>query len=243
MALVQCQFYSEVLNLSMSMNVILPQKGKNHPTLYLLHGLSDNHSIWLRRTSIERYVDGMNLAIVMPEVHRSFYTDMACGGRYWTYISEELPEIAQSMFSLSDKREQTYVAGLSMGGYGAFKLALGKPETFSAGASLSGALDIVYRSKDKSIISKWEDIFGDLNDLPGSENDLFHLSEVVQKSKFKPRLYQCCGTEDFLYQDNLNFLDHATKLGLDLTYEEGPGDHQWGYWDTQIQRVLKWLYI
>jgi S-formylglutathione hydrolase FrmB len=136
MALIHCNFFSEVLKLSTSMYVILPQRTQNqigmqgtvkkdkHPTLYLLHGLSDDHTIWLRRTSIERYVANLGLAVVMPEVHRSFYTDMVNGYNYWTFISEELPEIARSFFPLSDKREDNFVAGLSMGGYGAFKLAL-----------------------------------------------------------------------------------------------------------------------
>lgn len=128
MALIQCQFYSEVLGLSTSMNVILPQatrsqigmEGKQgtgpHPTLYLLHGLSDDDSTWLRRTSIERYVASMGLAVVMPQVHRSFYTNMEQGAAYWTFISEELPALARSFFPLSDKREDNFVAGLSMGG-------------------------------------------------------------------------------------------------------------------------------
>lgn len=103
--------------------------GNLHPTLYLLHGLSDDDSIWLRRTSIERYVAQMGIAVVMPQVHRSFYTDMAAGGQYWTFISEELPALARSFFPLSAKREDNFVAGLSMGGYGALKLGLRKPET------------------------------------------------------------------------------------------------------------------
>ncbi len=137
------------------MHVILPQQTHTqigmqnvtgtglHPTLYLLHGLSDDDSIWLRRTSIERYVADLGIAVVMPQVHRSFYTDMAEGGRYWTFISEELPTLARSFFPLSHQREDNFVAGLSMGGYGAFKLALRKPEQYAAAASLSGALDMV----------------------------------------------------------------------------------------------------
>ncbi len=143
MALIQCQFYSEVLGLSTSMHVILPQETRSqiglegkqgtgpHPTLYLLHGLSDDDSIWLRRTSIERYVASLGIAVVMPQIHRSFYTNMEQGGAYGTFISEELPTLARSFFPLSAKREDNFVAGLSMGGYGAFKLALQHPERFA----------------------------------------------------------------------------------------------------------------
>lgn len=255
MALIHCNFFSEVLKLSTSMYVILPQQLKNqmdmqntlskdrYPTLYLLHGLSDDHTIWLRRTSIERYVANLDLAVVMPEVHRSFYTDMVNGYNYWTFISEELPEISRSFFSLSDKREDNFVAGLSMGGYGAFKLALSHPDKFSAAASLSGALDfnIEHLLDGPLSLKEFNNIFGDIDSVRGSENDLFRLIENLDQVEVKPKLYQCCGTEDFLYQENQNFLKKAREHGLDITYEEGPGAHEWGYWDKQIQRVLEWL--
>jgi Predicted esterase len=231
------------------MNVILPQvkgfaaeKGnKRFPVLYLLHGLSDDHSIWLRRTSIERYAEAMGLAVIMPAVDRSFYTDMKHGLRYWTFISEELPDIVQSMFPVSGKREENYVAGLSMGGYGAFKLALTNPDRYAAAASLSGAVNmaglVLVDAKDD-----YANTFGDRNEVKGSKNDLFYLAEKLSVySGPKPVLYQCCGTEDFLYEDNIKFRDFCRKLPLELTYEEEQGNHEWGYWDKKIQRVLEWL--
>ena len=124
MALIQCDFFSESLGFSTTMNVILPQPARErYRVLYLLHGMSDDHTIWCRRTSIERYVDPLGLAVVMPAVHRGYYTDMAAGYRYWTFISEELPALARSFFPLSHKREDTFVAGLSMGGALALRLA------------------------------------------------------------------------------------------------------------------------
>jgi S-formylglutathione hydrolase FrmB len=253
MALIHCNFYSEVLGLSTSMDVILPQqttsqigmqgkvKNSKHPTLYLLHGLSDDQTIWQRRTAIERYVANIGLAVVMPSVARSWYADMVDGPKYWTFISEELPVLARSFFPLSDRREDNFVAGLSMGGYGAFKLALRCPENFAAAASLSGAMDPY--AKRENWPAEFRYIFGD-EPFAGSLNDLFHVaSENIKKGTNLPRLYQWCGTSDFLYQDNLRFRDHARKLGLDLTYEEGPGDHAWEHWDRQIQRVLQWLAI
>ena len=256
MALIHCDFFSETLGLSCSMDVILPQatfaqigmkgvsRAKRHPTLYLLHGLSDDHTIWQRRTSIERYVAPLGLAVVMPAVGRSFYTDMARGSRYWTYVSEELPAVARSFFPLSERREDNYVAGLSMGGYGAFKLALRCPERFAAAASLSGALDLVgwLGSLEKARRPEFENVFGPLGKVAGSANDLFAVARRLAGSRGrKPRLYQCCGTEDHLYAHNARFRKHAEGLGLDLQYEEGPGQHEWGYWDRQIQRVLEWL--
>lgn len=254
MAFIQCDFFSEVLGLSVSMNVILPQDtsgqigmegkslSKKHPTLYLLHGASDDHTIWMRRTSIERYVAPLGLAVIMPAVHRSYYTDMVHGYKFWTFISEELPAIARSFFPLSDAREDNFVAGLSMGGYGAFKLALRCPDKFAAAASLSGALDVSWLTREVDRKEEFKNIFGDLEKLSGSENDLFYLAEKLAKSdEPKPMLYQCCGTEDFLYEDNIRFRDWARELGLNLTYEEEPGTHEWGYWDKKIQRVLEWL--
>jgi len=252
MALFQCNFFSDALKISTAMNVILPQKStqqigmestasKAPAVLYLLHGLSDDHSIWLRRTSIERYVAGLPLAVVMPAVNRSFYTDMARGGAYWTFISEELPQIVQSFFNVSNDWKKTFVAGLSMGGYGAFKLALTHPERYAAAASLSGCLDIntIVAERKAADQTEHENIFGPLDQLPGSANDLLALVDRFPETA-KTKFYQCCGTADFLYQENLTFRDHAKKL--DLTYEEHPGEtHNWGYWDRQIQRVLQWL--
>ncbi|NLC43048.1 MAG: esterase family protein [Clostridiales bacterium] len=254
MAFIQCDFFSEVLGLSCSMNVILPQEtsgqigmdnrviSKKHPTLFLLHGLSDDHTIWMRRTSIERYVASLGLAVVMPAVHRSFYTDMAVGYRYWTFISEELPAIARSFFPLSDKREDNFVAGLSMGGYGAFKMALSCPDKFAAGASLSGALDVANLASIRES-GEIENIVGDWTKITGSNNDLFYLAEKVAESDDpKPKLFQCVGTEDYLYGDNIRFRDFVQSLGcFDYTYEEGPGNHTWDFWDENIKRVLEWL--
>jgi S-formylglutathione hydrolase FrmB len=222
------------------------QRKDKYPTLYLLHGLSDDHTIWQRRTSIERYVSDLGIAVVMPNAGRSFYTDMKHGYKYFTYISEELPEIVQQFFPISNRREDTFVAGLSMGGYGAFKLALSCPEKFAAAASLSGAVDMASRVKSKQIqdTEELQNIFGDINAIKNSKNDLFHLAKEVSNSNDpKPKLYQCCGTEDFLYEDNINFKKFIESNNFDYTYEEGPGTHEWSYWDAQIQNVLKWLPI
>lgn len=217
---------------------------KRYPTLYLLHGLSDDHTIWQRRTSIERYVEGLNLAVVMPAVQRSFYTDMMIGQRYWAYISEEVPAIARHFFPLSGVREENYVAGLSMGGYGAFKLALSYPERYAAAASLSGTLDVVRLAQAEQTAghNELKHIFGDAATLAESDNDLLHLARrVVVQGQARPHLYQWCGTEDFLYADNVRFREHTEAVGLATTYEEGTGGHDWSCWDRQIQRVLAWL--
>ena len=256
MAHIQCDFFSETLQLWVSVNVILSERNLEHirthgrderyPVLYLLHGLSDDHTAWQRRTSIEQYVDPLGLAVIMPAVHRSFYSDMTDGLKYWTFVSEELPVKMNAMFPLSDQREDTFAAGLSMGGYGAFKLALSYPERFAAAASLSGALDMRQRVTDRD--PGWQieirRMFGDPAGFPGSPNDLLSLAEkVAQSAGPKPMLYHWCGTEDFLVEQNKSFEAHARQIGLSLESEYAPGDHTWKYWDLMIQRVLAWLPI
>ncbi|MGF7142326.1 putative tributyrin esterase [Anaerotaenia torta] len=258
MALLHVNFFSEVLGMNMNMDVILPQRTRGqigmegsrrdgkYPVLYLLHGMSDDHTIWQRRTSIERYVSEMGIAVVMPAVHLSFYTDMKFGLKYWTFISQELPGICREFFpNISDRREDTFAAGLSMGGYGALKLGLCAPETFGAVACLSGALDMVGGLRSGQMDNHKElflNIFGSPEELENSENDLMAAAGRLKESKKPlPKVYIWCGTEDFLYEQNRAAKKRLEELGYDLTYEESPGDHQWKYWDEKIQRVLEWL--
>lgn len=254
MILTELHFFSETLGLNTAMTVLLPQTplGQTgrpiYRSLYLLHGHSDDHTAWQRWTSIERYVENLNMAVIMPDAGVSFYTDMVHGGRYWTFIAEELPALARRIFPLSPARADNFVAGLSMGGYGAFKLALAYPDRFAAAASLSGALEIRYivaEDKDdnhEDWLAGMRDVFGaDLSKVADSEHDLRTLACATARRAVKPRLYQCCGTEDFLYGNNLSFRDFLTGLPFDLTYDECPGAHTWAYWDMMIQKVLDWM--
>jgi S-formylglutathione hydrolase FrmB len=253
MALVHCHFFSQTLGRMTALSALLPEPGPDgdepgepvrYPTLYLLHGLSDDHTVWLRRTSLERYLEGRRLAVILPAAGRSFYTDALRGQRYGSFVSEELVRLARHLFPLSARREENFVAGLSMGGYGAFKLALTHPGRFAAAASLSGALDVARLVEEEQAAgnSELQDIFGPAGGLAHSANDLFHLAaHLVRRPGPRPALYQWCGTEDFLHADNVRFRDRAAALGLMLTSEEGPGGHDWACWDAQIRRVLDWL--
>lgn len=253
MAFLQVQFFSKVLNVASTVNVILPepnqgigmgasQGGKETKVLYLLHGYSDDHSIWMRRTSIERYAAGHNLAVIMPAVNHSFYTNEAHGERYWDYVAEELPAVMQQFFHLSAKPEDTFVAGLSMGGYGAMKLALTHPERFGAAASFSGAVDMADMShRDKAGKKNMERIFG-RKPLAGTGHDLFHLLQVNKDAPRKPRLYVSCGTGDFLYQQHLKFVPAAKALGWDVTeYQKPDAVHEWGFWDEEICKFIPFM--
>ncbi|MBP9478702.1 MAG: esterase family protein [Sebaldella sp.] len=253
MALIQLNFNSKCLGMRTNINVIIPESEeifttnfkKDLKTLYLLHGLGNDYSAYTRYTNIERYAASKNIAVVMPSADHSFYTDMEYGHKYFTYISEEVPNFVRNIFPLSDKREDNFIAGHSMGGYGSFKFALLKPDSFAAAASLSGALNINRFFTEGPLNGfNTKSIYGDAKSITNTENDLFYLLENNAKNNIiLPKLYQTCGTEDFLYEDNTKFRDLANNLNIDLTYEEGPGEHEWGFWDASIQRVLDWLPI
>ena len=260
MAFLDFHFFSETLGLTCAAHVLIPQatvkqigmagggRREKYPTLYLLHGLSDDHTIWMRRTSIERYAAERNIAVVMPAVGRSFYQDTASGAKYWTFVSEELPALCEQFFPLSGEREQRFAAGLSMGGYGALRLALACPGKFAAAASLSGALDLARRlreaGREGALMNRAEytGIFGPELRGEGTDADLFFLAEKLAASAGpKPALYIACGTEDGLLGESRAFREHLARLGLAAAYHESPGGHDWACWDAEIQRVLAWL--
>ncbi len=253
MAFLQVQFFSNVLQVAVSVNVILPegnadigvsaaQVGKTPRVLYLLHGLSDDHSIWMRRTSVERYAAGQNLAVIMPAVNRSFYCNEACGERYWDYVSEELPQTMQRFFRLSDRPEDTFVAGLSMGGYGAMKLALTYPERFAAAGCFSGAADVAESSRcSVEGREKKARVFGPLEKIAGSENDLFHLLVENAGAPRKPYLYISCGTGDFRYITCRRLASALRQNGWNVTAYEKPDEgHNWRFWDEEIEKFIPW---
>jgi putative tributyrin esterase len=251
MAWLHVHYHSEALRMPVTMEVLLPQhvaggwrKASDpgpYPTLYLLHGMSDDHTAWMRRTSIERYVEGKPIAVVMPGGHLSWYTDKAFGRDYFRFITEELPAFCERMYPLSREREDRFIAGLSMGGYGAMKAGLNRPDRYAAAASFSGAMDAL-KAYDRFPQSFANDVFGAREKLAGGQNDLFAAAERLAASNGpRPQLYMWCGTEDFLYEENVRFQARALSLGLPLEYEEGPGDHSWPYWDRCIERTLAWL--
>ena len=177
MGVIYGDLYSDALGLHIAYSAILPEGTKvPYPVLYLLHGKTGDEKSWLHNSSLVRYAKERKLAILMPQVHVSYYTDMFEGGDYWTFLTEEFPHKMHNQFRLSNKKEETFVAGYSMGGYGAFKFALQFPERFAGAASLSGALDVVMRwEKDSSRDKELNRIFGSLEQLKGSANELNRL--------------------------------------------------------------------
>ena len=253
--ILQCHYHSPILRRNTQINVFLPTPGEegetlkgNFKVLYLLHGLHGDASSWLHRTNISRYAEDAGIAVVMPSVGNSFYQDMAHGERFFTYMTRELPEYIQGLFPVSKDPKDTFIAGLSMGGYGAYYIGLSCPEKFAAIGSFSGALDIGFRvtpvKMDAGVPMPFyvEDCFGDITKVAGSDRDVFTLYEKAAAKGTVPRLYQSCGTSDFLYGMNRLSNRKLTELGAQITYRETEGiAHEWGFWDSEVQYFLKWI--
>lgn len=251
MAFLHVHYFSDALGVQTSVDVILPKMKQGvgveasgeetlPKVLYLLHGYSDDHTIWQRRTSVERYAIPHNLAVIMPGVNHSFYCNEEYGEKYWDFVSDELPKVMHRFFRLSDKAEDTFVAGLSMGGYGAMKLALNFPERFGAAASFSGAVDIASIRQRHN--HNWKRITGGKS-IKGTESDLFHLLKANAGAPKKPRLYVSCGTADFLYGQHQKFIPLLKKNGWDVThYEEPDAVHEWGFWDREIRKFIEFMF-
>lgn len=241
----QMSFRARSLGRQTIVNVILPDSmkgGERVPALYLLHGLSDDHTTWCRQTSVERYAAPYRLAIVMPDARRSFYTNTPGGEHFFDFLTEELPERMESFLPISSARADRFVAGASMGGYGAFKAALNRPDLYAAAASFSGVLatDRLEARFGEPLV---REVFGSPEAARRRPHNLDLVAEDVARAAAipPPLLYQVCGTGDFLYAENTAFRDRAISLGLSLAYFEGPGTHGWGFWDASIRDALAWL--
>ena len=218
------------------LRVLVPNCIEEAPAkvLYLLHGLSDDQSCWMRYSSLELFARTRNLVVVMPEGGRSFYADLPSGERYFTYLTQELPEWITGLLPVSRKREDTFIAGLSMGGYGALKAALTYPERYGGVAVFSAVCDVRRHFEDGSL--PFRAAVGDQPDWDAV--DLYRLAERADWAEQKPKIYQWCGFSDFLYQDNLRFRDRMEQLAFDYHFFESEGDHMWQYWNEQIARAM-----
>lgn len=241
MALVHLHFFSKVLGKHVAAEVLLPDEGKPpFPVFYLLHGLSDDHTIWLRRTRLESYVAGLPMIVVMPDGFRGFYTDNEQGPAFGRYIGEELVAVIDRFFPTRASRSGRAIGGLSMGGYGALRNALTYPETFGSANSHSGA---VYagthrwdRGHDRLDAREFMRVFGPRPE--GSRHDLLQLVRKVPRRKL-PKLLIDCGTEDFLIQDNRALHAKLKAHRIPHVYAEFPGSHNWDYWDTHVRDALR----
>jgi putative tributyrin esterase len=248
MALVRIDHVPETVKVNLPLDVILPDPGRiqgvpvrDRKVLYLLHGLSDDASAWQRYTSIETVANAYGLVVVMPSVGRSFYLDQPNGQAYFTYLVEELPRYLSDVFDLAPRREDTLLAGLSMGGYGALKAALLHPEQFSAVAMFSGVLSlkIMTTHADDARRAEFAHLFGDLSKIEGSEHDPgAWLQRAAQNPAALPRLFVSCGRQDDLYPLSRAFVEACRAMGITVEYHEENARHDWFFWDAEIRRFL-----
>lgn len=249
MALLRLDHTPETVKVCQPLYIILPDSGKKGKTslskrkvLYLLHGLSEDGSTWQRYTNIETLAYEKGLVVVMPSFGRSFYTDLPNGQAYFTYLMQELPQYLKDVFGLAPKREDTFIVGNSMGGYGAFKAALNFPEKYAAAASFSGvlSLEILNLMPEDPRKDEFRLIFGDLNKLKGSQHDpMTWLEKAAKKPADLPRLFVACSKQEDLYPINRLFQAACQNLGVPLNYVEEDGQHDWHFWNKHIQRFLE----
>lgn len=266
MAVLEVLFKSNSLMRNVPLQVILPvdkqsspetplKQDKPYKTLYLLHGIYGSCMSWLSGSRIQRWAEEKNLAVVMPSGDNSFYVDHAESGNFYgEFIGKELVEITRKMFPLSHKREDTFIGGFSMGGFGAMRNGLKYHENFGCIAALSGAF-ILEQALNMSYggislpqnRAYFESCFGDLNEAIKSDKNPKTLVTMLKekashdKTIHFPKIYMACGTEDFLIKNNREFRDFLIENGAEVTYVEGPGGHDWDFWDTYIKKVLEWL--
>ncbi|GHU43211.1 tributyrin esterase [Spirochaetia bacterium] len=248
--------YSKVLGFKTGISVFAPDnfvEKSRCKVVYLLHGLHGNSQTWLSDTMLSVYAGDSNAVFIMPEVGRSFYTNMKHGLNYFMYIGEELPEIVKNVFNISSKREDTAVIGCSMGGYGALKLALSKPGQYGFCGAISPACLFISKYLEQlkkegqawaahspdnaAILRDFYAIFGE--DLEyNKKDDIFSLAKEISQLKKKPKIYAACGKEDDLLEENRQF-NHAVKeLKLDYTFDEWTGRHDWNFFNEALQKTL-----
>lgn len=261
MAFLQVSFYSKALKKLVNFNAVIPidaigipgmmQEAAEKPikSLYLLHGYSGCQHDWISGSKIEELSIKHNMAVFMPAGENSFYLDDTDKGElYGEYVGKEIVEFTRKMFRLSEKREHTFIGGLSMGGYGAIRNGLKYADTFSRVIALSSAL-ITYniagiREDYKDPVADYKyynRIFGDLNKLIGSDKDPEAiLCDLKKTGKDIPKIFMACGTEDFLINENRTFHNFLTSEKVEHTYIEAPGIHNWDFWNEYIEKALEW---
>jgi putative tributyrin esterase len=241
-----CEFHldqNNVLQKMTSFTAIVPEgKPGPFPVFYLLHGLSDDHTAWTRRSNIERYVSGLPLMVVMPNGERGFYTDAKEKPRaaFETNLVQDIIGFVDRTFQTIPTREGRVIAGLSMGGYGAAKLALKYPDLFCAGVSHSGAVQFGEHAyaADDDWGREWRAVLGP--NPKGGPDDIFALAEKIDRTKL-PALRIDCGVDDFLIEENRALGAHLTSLGIPHEYVEHPGEHNWQYWNLHILDTLRFF--
>lgn len=265
MGCLEYRFRSSVLECSTRITVTLPDfaslnkggsLGQTYPenlklpTIYLLHGGGGDSSDWVRHTQVERLSNEKNFMTVSIDAMESFFTDMVHGRKYFTYLTEEIPMIVQRLFPSSPERADNYVAGFSMGGHGAMKVALRCPEKFCAVLAVSGAKDLVKMAKLAEELglpasdTNIAEAFGGIDRIYNTENDLLHLARQLKNSGVQPpEIFLGCGTEDYGYDLCLEYKEALDKIGLDNEFISLPGGHDFFLANNMILKAARELFF
>ena len=263
MALVNFDFQSDCLKGDTEISVILPDKpwgknptefyrsGKKYPVLWLLHGTFGDHSDWVRKSNIELYACEKDVIVVMPSGLNANYANwpnFSLGYNMYDFLFDELMPLIYGWFPASDKREDNFVAGLSMGGRGTCVYAFSRPEKFGGAAILSACPRNV-KTMAEDDPRMWERTLGSIENQGGLENYLNSyenswdiLDKLVEEKADLPKLYFACGEDDMLYKPYMIFKKHAEEIGLDAKFEEIPGyRHEWRFWDLTIEKAMNYF--
>ena len=249
-------YSSDILRTTTNVQFLIPDKMKGpYKAAYLLHGLHANHGAWMDYSMLPYYAKKYDIIFVMPEVGRSFYCDVKYGRKYFSFLCEELPEICRNIFNISTKREDNAVIGYSMGGYGALRMALSKPQEYSFCGSISPAclffkpiLDTLRNNESKFKYMddiETEELKKDLYAIYGEKVEYNPEYDVIEQlKKFpdnlpKPKIYVTCGTEDSLLKENHAFHNIIKEMSFDYTYEEWQGDHDWDFFNEAMKKTLE----
>lgn len=263
MSLIEVNFVSKQLAHEVTFSAVVPVETPDmmsneldtgpFPTLYLLHGSYGNYTDFISGTRIQRWANEHRIAVVMPSGANEFYVDKAAYGSKWgTYVGQELVEYTRALLPLSDRREDTYIAGLSMGGYGALINGLKYHDTFGRiGAFSPGILNemILNHTGNYDLYASlglddefYRRSFDDGPRLKGTDLDCRWLVSELKRQRCElPRVYMTVGRQDSLRSSVRDYRDFLLENGVDLTYVEDEGGHEWDFWDRQLKKFVDWL--
>ena len=257
MAYLDIEFNSKALKRLVSFRAILPYEGFKppYPTLYLLHGLGGNSSRWLHYTNLRHLAESLGIAVILPSGENSFYLDIlvkdGCLGDFGEYVGKELVEVTRDLLPLSRKREETFISGMSMGGYGALRNGLKYADTFGKIAVFAGAVHFYENSREwvrtqGNVLGELAN-FGDLDQTESTDRNPRTLIKMLQEQNEKdgtnhfPEIYITCGEEDALLTANRQLAEALKEAGASVTYEPRPGRHDFDFCNENLPEVFRWL--
>lgn len=226
-----------------------PRTSAPYRTLFLLHGITGNHTDLVSESPIRRWAEERGLAVVMPSGYNAFYLDQPKTHNYYArFVGQELVRVARAMLPISCRREDTFIGGISMGAYGALRNGLANPELFGgivalSSAMVTGSLEQIVRDEPFFLSRPFlEATFGDLSQVRGSDKDPVRLAaDIVYCDRPRPRVFLACGQQDPLLEPNRQLAAQIREKGLDVEYREQAGGHDWNFWNALLPQALDWL--